>query len=394
MKKLFLMMLGTGITQLSFAQIRPNFPQNLVDMSNYSRYAFDLPKKGKLFIAARRPEFLEQFKNIDSVLVAFSKDYETLKPALEASTNTQTATYTILPDGKHQLDLKTYPTNENRYLFNGNYEPLAVKYTQDTLIIVRNAANGNLPQEPPKGLEFLNGSMVYFYFLVNNLDDISALAKNENINAKIEQALADVKNETNHKHFSEKVRFNYMESLKFQSPKDSVRALKSGIVNAKFWNTQFYRGDFLAVHQYLGLGYLGNQWAMSFEQDLSFVPSRYHSVGYTYGWRQIYSSTPNLVDGGFKTTIDQFMHIGLTFYDFKRGKTMPEVDRGHILGGFYVGYLTSGYYKGGRNSIFNSNTFSLHAIFSIKGIVKVEPELYFTGFFKNAFPGLRVQVGF
>jgi len=383
MKKLLFSMLLWSVAQGAFCQYYNTFPKSLTDLSTtHSLYAFELPKKGKLLVASPSPKLLEEYKNIDTLLTLFVADYEKLKSSLEETTQARTAWFTFSKEGKRFIDIKTSINSKERYTFGKNGDPLSVKSVQDTLIIELGKFRANKPSVGFQDGDLVSPSAIYFYFVVNNLEEIGDLVKVGGVNNKIEQALSDVKAEK--KHFAERLKFYYRDNGRLSVKSDSIIADKDN----KFWNVQTRKGDFVALHASLGLGYLGNQWNLSTSVNATLVPSRFHSIGYTLGMRSIYSSTPDL-NGGFNTTSNNFIQAGLTFYDFKKGKALSEVNTEHVIAGFYLGYLA---HRG--NSLFKENTWSLHAVFPVKGIVKISPELYFNGFFKNSIPGLRLIVGF
>ena len=385
MKKSFFSMLFVSIAQLSFGQFSNPFPQKLTELNRHSLYSFDLPKQGKLFIAAKSPKELEEHKNIDSLLSIFAKGYDKIKPALEETTQNRTATFSMKSDGKYFIDIKTHNNVQERYTLGKSNEPLSVKALQDTLVIELGKYRAERPGFGTQIGELIPELLMYYYVVVNNLEDVAELLKNGGVNPKIEQALTDIKTEKNHRNFAERLKFYYRDKGQYFNYSDSLNHANS---NSKFWNVRTRRGDVLILHGGLGLGYLGNQWNLSTSISATLVPSKFHNVGYTLGFRSIHSSVSDPV-GGFNTSSNNFITAGLIFYDFKKGKQDAEVDITNQRVGLYVGRLV---HQG--NTLFKENTWSLHASFQVNGLVKVVPELYFNGFFKNAIPGLRLVVGF
>ena len=112
------------------------------------------------------------------------------------------------------------------------------------------------------------------------------------------------------------------------------------------------------------------------------------NVGYTLGWRTLFFTYQDAQTGRLRTNSNGVLQVGFTFYDFKKTNPM-RVDTDHVLFGIYLGRVVSR-----SGDVFEKNTWNLSMTVAARGIVKIQPEVYFNGFFKNAMPGLRVQVGF
>jgi hypothetical protein len=155
---------------------------------------------------------------------------------------------------------------------------------------------------------------------------------------------------------------------------------------------QKHYSPFLALHPSVGVGIVQGQISPNIQYDMAFVPSKYHNVGYTLGWRRMYFVNRDPQTDRFQTQHGGFVQVGLTFYDFRRPSNVSrryEVNTDQVIGGIYLGFLASQ-----RGDYFRPNTMNLSATLVAKGFVKIQPEVYFTQFFKNATPGLRIQFGF
>lgn len=358
-------MLSVSILSHAFAQQLPGLLPNA--LNHHSKYSFDLGQGNKMLVYARTVQDLQKFQNIDSVLAHFSKDYNVLKPSLAESINSRTVIYRPLSNEQYQLDLIEHASPKQRFQFKTNGgEPLLVKTVQDTLLIVHTFLK---PMETKSGQVSLN-EYVYFCLIMNNLEDVEKMVKNGGINAYIQKALKDAEQYPHHNLVGGKYKFNYE-----QSNSKSFKTVTTGTE------------DFIAVHPSIGLGVFQNQLVPNIQGDFAFVPNKYKNIGYTLGWRSMFFTERNDLTQRASIHSNSFVHAGITFYDFRRPKNGP-VNTDHILFGAYLGrsVLRNG-------SVFDKNTWNFSMTITTKGMFKIQPEIYFNGFFKSVTPGLRLQIG-
>jgi hypothetical protein len=368
MKSIFMTMLCVSIFGHAFAQ---NQSETLkIVRERFSRYQFDFEQGNKLTIYARKVRTVQQFQNLDSTLSKFAKDYAALKPSLSDNTNSRSVTYKQLPNGQHQLDLVEHPAPKQRFYFsNTTKEPLLIKTVQDTLLLIIN----ELPTKDAEANQQPWNESLVFQFLLNSLDNVDNLLETKAVSTKITEALQRVGAYSGHDLMSEKFKFWYNEN-----PKNG----------RQFVNVGTYNSNFLALHPTVGIGVLRNQLVPNFQLDASFVLDKSSRVGYTVGWRSMYFTERNDLTQRLTTQRSGFLQAGLTFYDFRN----PQLKRGtteQVLFGVYLGRLMTG-----QNSVFEKNTWNLSMTVATKGLFKIQPEIYFDGFFKNVMPSLRVQIGF
>ncbi|TAF96255.1 MAG: hypothetical protein EAZ32_09970 [Cytophagia bacterium] len=365
----------TIITAMLYVSVLSHaFAQNLPDTFTYtdrSRYIFELEQGNKLIARATDLAGLQKFQNIDSTLALFLKDYKMIKSNFSESVNGKTVVYRKLKNGQFQLNFTEHQSKGQRFQFSpNNAEPLLIKTVQDTLLIVHSY------QKPfrVKDEERLIEEEVYFCFILNNIDDVETLLKNGTANAHIQMAMKDVKNYPHHN--LQKTGYRFDMNYKQNSGTPTFKAVES------------FKSPFLAFHQTFGVGVFRNQLVPNSQTELAFIPSKYHNVGYTLGWRSMFFTERNDQTNNWRTLSNGVLQVGFTFYDFKRNQPR-RVDAGHVLFGAYLGRVMT------RNGgIFEPNTWNLSMTVAARGIVKVQPEVYFNGFFKNAMPGIRVQMGF
>jgi len=371
MKTIFTTVLFMGIFCHAFAQ---NLDLKSMRQLNYSTMTINYQLGNQLIIYSKNVQNLRDFQNLDSVLVAFQKNYASIKPALNENTNSKRANYLLLANGQNQLTWNENINAQQRFQFSKVGEPILVKTVQDTLVIASQKFEiGEEKALIPEKQNFLPS--VYYVLIVNNLDDINMILKSGGLNQKIQQCLLDIEQYPHHN--LQRIGFRYVLSYTQDSNKPIFKTVETEL------------SPFLAFHQTFGVGVFRNQLAPNSQTEVAFVPSKYHNVGYTLGWRSMFWTSQDEQTGRWRTNSNGVLQAGVTFYDFKRGPTV-RVDTDHVLFGIYLGRVMT--YRGG---IFERNTWNLSMTVSARGIVKIQPEVYFNGFFsRNVMPGLRVQVGF
>lgn len=368
MKILLTSMLFVGILSHAFAQ---NLPSVLPEtIKSHSKYIFDLTKGNQLIVYARSIQDLEKFQNVDSTLSLFLKDYQTIKGLLEENTNSKVLIYKSLENGQYQLDLKEHPITNQRFQFGNNgSEPLLLKTLQDTLLITHTFLK---PYTSKSGeIQQLN-EQIHFCFVLNNVEDLTSIRESGGVNPQIRQAIEDAKKYHHHQLTDEKFVFTY------KRENDLSNSFKS-VTNKG--------GDMLAIHPSFGLGVMQNQLVPNLMADFTFIFNPYKRIGYTVGWRSSFFTGRNDLTNRLTTETNGFLHAGITLYGFQ--KSSPRlVNTNNVLFGIYLGKSM------GRNGgVFQKDTWNLSMTIATKGMFKIQPEVYFNGFFKQAVPGLRVQIG-
>lgn len=372
MKTFITTMLAAGILSHAFAQNLPGTKPWVLE--KHSRYQFEFEKGNKLVVYAPNVRSLQQFQNIDSTLALFVRDFKKIKTGLEETTNARTVIYKPLSDGQYQLDLKEYTSAQQRFqLRPQNAEPLLLKTSQDTLLIVQNAtAPIQIKVGNPNAKSLVVNESVYFCFVLNNLDDAEWLVETSTANAHLRKALEDVKKYTGHDLTDERFSFEYTDTP------------LSGRLFSKVKNK---KEDFIAIHPSFGVGVFRNELVPNSQVDFTFVPNKYKTIGYTLGWRSMFFTERNDQTRRFRTYSNGFVHLGVTFYDFRRPSS-KHINTEKVLFGAYLGHSVT------RNGpIFDNNTWNFSMTVMTYGMFKIQPEIYFNGFFKSVQPSLRLQIG-
>ncbi|MEZ4903866.1 MAG: hypothetical protein R2822_19995 [Spirosomataceae bacterium] len=368
MKTIISTMLFVSIFSHAFTQHLPSvLPEKI---KNHSKYIFDLTKGNQLTIYARSIQDLEKFQNVDSTVALFLKDYQTIQSTLTENTNAKVLIYRFLEQGRYQLDLKEHPSTHQRFQFDSNgQEPVLIKTLQDTLLITQTFLK---PQPSKSGEVQQLNEQIYFCFVLNNLEDLNSIIESGRINSQVRQAIEDAKKYHYHQLTDDKFIFTYK---------------RENDVNDSFKNVNNKGGDMLAIHPSFGAGVIQNQLVPNLMADFTLILNPYKRIGYTVGWRSSFFTGRNDLTNRLTTETNGFLHAGVTFYGFQ--KSSPRrIDTQHVLFGAYLGRLMNK-----NTAIFPKNTWNLSLTISTKGMFKIQPEVYFNGFFKQAVPGLRVQIG-
>jgi hypothetical protein len=403
MKNLFLLTLCMSVVSHCFGQILPQdfsiIPSTFYSTflgqgelgKNTSRIELDLGNKNKLHIFVRNIKDLDKRKNIDSLLALFVKDYQVLKPNLKETTAARSAQYSVSKNGKMVLDLQEFPQAIERLQYRSGGEPVNLKTQMDTLKIVIAVDTPAIKRwlkikevfgkENPDVQAFKN---IYFYFIVNQLDDLAAIST-QGVNPKINEALADIKAYKGHDIYNESI-FNFSyRSDATGKPGDDAKVM----LDKRIGRVQTYASPFLNAHFSVGVGLIKDQWTMNFQQMFSFIPNQNKRIGYSVGATTFYNYEFEAGSTYSKRVINSFNQIGVTFYNVK-SQSRAKLDN-WIVGGIYLGYLHKA-----QGSLFQDRTVSLSATIWARSLFKIQPEVYIPELFnKKNLPtfGLRLQVG-
>lgn len=326
-----------------------------------SHIEVDLGQRNTLLIGFDSYAQVRAHRNIDSVLRLFAADYRKVADPAEAGTQSFYAFFR-LADTDRTLDLRPYPQPAASFRLSDGGQPVLLKTRQDTLHIVWRTRETAV-NAPAQSYDF------HVYLLLNSLADAERVAR-QGVNARLQQALQAVENYKAHDLTSPKMAFDLV-----QQEGKAPDFISPGLA----------RSPSLIISPGIGVGLVRNQWVPSAALDLQFVPSRMRNVAYSVGYlSNFFFQTPS--DGSYRSLRNDFVNVGVTFYRNDRGNGRSSFSR--VLAGFYVGmpvYRRGGYFD--RNTIRLSGTVFHH------GLIKIQPELYMKGAFRNVFPGVRVSVG-
>jgi hypothetical protein len=361
MNRLFLLAgLLTGLAGHAFAQISLREPIKEPGEPRRSQYQIELPNRNRLVVVFNTWPELAAHRNLDSLLRLFVTDLRLWRDST-GTTDTRRVLYTLDAQGARTVRVSRFPAPTETYQFRTNAEPVQVKTAQDTLILERLLAPSARTTKPAFELP----PNVRFYFLLNRVEDVEELTR-QGLNGEIERAIAGARGYTGHDLFQPRYRSNY-------TPDPALR---------NRWRVGGFNEPMLGISPGVGVGVARNQLYTALIGDLALFPG-VGRLGARLGWHE-YFFFQNRPDGGPSRIVhNSFLNAGILFFK-PWVKTRERVN----MGGMTVGYLLR------RNGdYFEKNTFRFAGTVNIFRWSKIEPELYWNGFFKNVYPGVRVNVG-
>lgn len=328
-----------------------------------SHIEVDLGQKNALVVGFNKFADVEARKNIDSVLRLFVANYQRIIDTTQSQSTTTHALFR-LGQTNQTVDIRYAPQPTTSFRFTGDRAaPTLVKTRQDTLQIVWSSAVSALPR-----YDFS------VYLLVNNLDDVEELLKNGETNSRLQEALTAVRQYKGHDLTNPRLSFDLF----------CRRNGKS--VEMFFFAPGLVKSPYISLHLLgIGVGLIRDRWVPSINPSLEFIPNRRGIVGYSVGYLSnfFFSNDP---DGRARAQRNDFLTVGVSLY--KRNEDADKKYLTKFRAGFSVGFST---YRSGN--YFERNTIRLGGELALGSLVKIQPEIYMNGFFKQVYPGLRIGFG-
>jgi len=352
----------TGLAGNVLAQNSLREPIKEPGVPRRSQYEIPLPNRNRLVVVFNTWPELAAHRNLDSLLRLFVSDLQLWRDSTGTRTDARRVLYTLEPQGQRTVRVTNFPAPTETYQFRSDEEPVQLKTVQDTLVIEKRLEPGARTTNPAFELP-LN---VRFYFHLNRLEDIEAVAK-QGLNIEIEKAIQQARAYTGHDLFQPRYRSSY-------SPNSALR---------HHWRVGGFNELSLGISPGVGVGVVHNQIYTALIGDLALFPG-VGRLGARLGWHE-YFFFENKPDGGPSRIVrNSFLNAGILFFK-PWDKTYNRVN----MGGVTLGYLIR------RNGdYFEKNTFRFAGTVNIFRWSKIEPELYWNGAFKNVYPGVRLNVGF
>lgn len=328
-----------------------------------SHIEVDLGQKNVLVVQFRTYADLEARRNIDSVLRLFVADYRKVADDKQDPTQAIHVLFRLGPIGRN-MDIRTtaQPTTSFRFV-DQKPDPVLVKTRQDTLQMVWSSAPTVLPYYAFNA-----------YLLVNNLSDIDRLLQSGGINEKLAEAMKAVRGYKAHNLTNPRMTFD----MRYKREGSSIQT--------NFINPTLATNPFISFLPSVGVGLIRNEWVPSVNMDIGYVPTRLHNVSYNVGYSANFFFAQQPTDGTFQAFRNDFLSVGVAF--FQPGKDGRASMFNRQIASLNVGMLVHR-----RGSYFAPNTIRLHGTIYQKGFLKIQPELYMNGFFKQVFPGVRIGFG-
>lgn len=362
---LVLSMAGTTMAQTPGAHLLIPGHKNKFD--GVSHIEVELGQRNTLLVGFDRYRQVQARQNVDSVLRLFVNDYRKVADTTQSPTQATHASFRLSGTDR-TLNLRFTPQATSSFRFRKENLPLEVKTQQDTLHIVwasdsRTATNGKKTVLP-------DAHSVYLF--VNSLTDIDDLLNEGGINGKLQTALESVRQYKGHD---------------LTNPKMSFDMIQDANQRAQFISPGLAKAPFISFQPGIGVGLIRNQWVPSLNLDIQFIPNRHRNIGYGVGYTSTFFFSQAPDNGSFQAFRNDFLSVGVAFYNNSKDNKASSFSR--QIASFSVGMLVKR-----TGPYFDRNTIRLSGTVYQKGLFKVNPELYMSGFFKKVSPGLRLVVGF
>ena len=332
-------------------------PENRRNFEGLSHIEVRLGKRNVLLVGFNKYDQVRARQNVDSVLRLFVADYAQIRDSTAAGTSGLHLTYRLSPVGR-VIDQRTTPPAATSFQFSVGEPPALLKLRQDTLRVL-----WENPGQRTAHHQFA------VYLLLNTIDNAAQLLAEGGVNARLQTALDNVQT---YKHPD------------LTNPRMAFNLVQTNQRESQFIGPGLARSPFLSLQPSFGVGLIRNQLAPSLHFNAEFIPSRFHTVGYSVSYLSTFFFQ-NPADGRAVQRND-FLNVGLTFYRSKPNSLEGDFNR--VLAGFYVGIPV--HRSGG---VFSKDAIRLSSTIYQKGFIKIQPELYMNGFFKQVFPGIRIGFG-
>jgi hypothetical protein len=342
----------TGITSpdqpgvLNFDAFKKAYPGFLQPTA----FEVQLSKGNRLLLLSKKYSDSRLVQRPDSLIRQFWNQYGRAVEALPEDTDALSVHYVVGDTVAPPLRWKKYPSPTAEFAM-VDQELVRVKSVQDTLRITVRGADDREADA---------------YLLVNNLRDIPMLF--DEIREKTAYLIERMEQKTD-------------PVVLERSPEVYGRYL--GDRRVEVTN---YGSDMLIISPSASLGYIRGNWMTSLNAEFAFYFAKSPvQPRFGYHHQYFYSRSP---EG--KTSIHQngFVLAGLSFFK-KTSKT--RVENRDVK---QTGQLTVGYQVLRNGSYYEPDTWRISAGFNLTPVLKIEPEVYFDGAFKNLSPGLRLTIGF
>ena len=348
---------GSVMSQSTRARLtEPGAKRNYIGLSHIE---IDLGQQNTLLIGFDRYAQIQARQNIDSVLRLFVADYQKVDDTTQSPTRATHALFR-LGETDRALAMRYSLQIITSFRFRDGDEPVLIKTQQDTLQIA--------------WVSTLSDALTddfSVYLFVNSLYDVERLLRGGGLNQKVQRALESVRQYKYHDLTNPKMAFGML-----QSTDNKARILHPGLA----------RNPFLSFQPGIAVSLIRNQLVPSFNFDIQFIPSRFHQRGYSVGYTSnfFFAQSPN--DGRFQLFRNDFVNFGVTIY--RRNQDSQTAAFNHPLVSFYAGlpiHRTGPY--------FDMDDVRMGSTVYQKGLLKVQAEVYTKGFFKDAYPSVRLLIG-
>ncbi|MBU1823067.1 MAG: hypothetical protein KKG00_16385 [Bacteroidetes bacterium] len=331
---------------LDFDAFKKAYPEFLKPTA----FEIQLSKGNRLLLLSKKYSGSRLVQRPDSLVRQFWNEYGRFITQLPDDTE-GTSVHYVLRDGEApQLRWKKYPQSTSEFSVLNN-ELVQVKSVQDTLHISVNKANNQQAD---------------LYLLLNDVRELPQLF--DEIREKTAYLIQSLEKKTD-------------PIVLERSPEVYGRYLGDRQVQVTNFGS-----DMLIIGPSASLGYIRGNWMTSLNAEFAFYFAK-SLIQPRFGYHHQYFYSRNS-EG--KTVLHQngFVLAGLSFFK-KTSKT--RIENREVK---QTGQLTVGYQVVSNGGYYEPNTWRISGGFNLTPVLKIEPEVYFNGTFKNLSPGVRLTIGF
>ena len=331
-------------TELDSEAFKKEYP-GLLDATSFE---IRLSKGNILLLKSKKYSQLKLVQRPDSLIRQFWSEYGPIVESLPEDTDGLSVQYLLLDTESPQLRWKKYPQGTMDFMVL-DQELVRLKTVQDTLHITVSKAD----------------QRAELYLFANDLSDIPQLF--DEMREKTAYLLESMEKRTD-------------PVVLDRSPEVYGRYLGNRQVQLANFGS-----DMLIFNPRVGLGYIRGHWMTSLDLAATLYIEK-SRIKPTVGYQQQYFFGQN-AEGSFKAYQNGFVSVGLSFFK-KSEKSI--IGRKPLV---QTGLLTLGYLVQRRGTYYEPHTWRISGGIDLTPNVRIAPEVYFNGAFKNLSPGLRISVG-
>lgn len=367
------MLTGACLAQPATAQQEADHRSRSEKLFGYTndlqhRFNINLTKQNKVIVQVSSMKVLPELMNLDSIITRTLNDIVPIKDSLETTTDNKTVDFVIDTTGEKKFRVVTNGTKGNTYTLRTG-EVYALKMEQDTLRIIR--LESKVKRELFMPVESEVQARWSISVVMNYLADVR-----QYLNGTLNQAMKEISSgEFNEDWWLKKrdKRYNVNADYYPMDPGGKKPDVKGS-----------YGTDMLTLPSIrFGIGNIGNTFGTSFSFGASLhldKGQRMRTFTLLGEFLYVYSREPKI---NLKGSLQRL----ITLETYSKPKGSSASNSLAFRDFFSISYMTKQ-----SGDIFNKNTFRI----GLPGIqykyLRLTPELYFNGFFKNVSPGFKLSL--
>ncbi len=320
----------------------------------------DLDKGDKLKFELVDFSDLEAITDFDSLVRAFVQDIEPLKDSLADDLSSKKIDYIIDPSGKNKIRIQQFAPKGSSYLINQG-TVASLKLSQDTVNFLL-TANGGAKQifgKRKPGHHYFRISII-----VNNLSNLTTY-----MNGRLQNSIREVQRDVN----TNWIRKN----------DQTTHVKRNTSIYSDIFRGQVTGSDYITFRVTADMQNYKNYFVPSLSVGVILVTNRYNIKREFSFWGESHFTFAKNDEGKLQTFRNSFLTLG-----YNQTNTNIKNSVFGFSPSFSFGWLARQ-----RGNIFEKNTFRIgFGKASIGNVIKLEPVIYFTDFFKGITPGIRLSL--